>query len=100
MWVNTIYELAGPYNATISVSVKLCWLGPYNELATTITLENNVSCDMPGQTLCMNWPILIMPLSTSMLNCAISLGREGSGSCFATTGLLGVKLCHQLGKFG
>ena len=25
-----------------------------------------------------------------MLNCAISLGREGPGSCFTTTGLLSV----------
>ena len=24
MWVNTIYELANPYNATINVYVKLC----------------------------------------------------------------------------
>ena len=34
------------------------------------------------------------PLSTSMLNCAIRLGREGPGSCFTTTGLLSVKLCQ------
>ena len=58
----------------------------------------NVSCDMPGQILYMNWLILTMPLSTSMLNCAISLGREGPGSCFTTTSLLSVKLCHQFRK--
>ena len=62
---------------------------------TANALENNVACDMPGQILYMNWLILIMPLSTSMLNCAISLGRELPGSCFTTTGLLSVKLCHQ-----
>ena len=80
---------------------------------TTNALENNVSCDMPGQILYTNWLIRIMPLSTSMLNGAISLGREGPGSCFTTTGLLSVrkvamchlmrsgllsvKLCHQFG---
>jgi hypothetical protein len=40
-----------------------------------------------------------MPLSTSGLNCAISLGREGPGSCFTPIGLLSsdVKTCHQFG---
>ena len=33
-----------------------------------------------------------MPLSTSVLKCAISLVREGPGSCFTISGLLSVKL--------
>ena len=57
-----------------------------------------LSCDMPGQIRYMNWLILITPLSTCMLNCAINLGRAGPRSCFTTTGLLSVKLCHQFGK--
>ena len=65
---------------------------------TTNTLENNVACDMPGQIQYMSWLILIMPLSTSMVNCAISLGSKGPGSYFTTTGLLSVKLCQQFGK--
>ena len=59
---------------------------------TANALDFNVACDMPGQILYMNWLLFIMPLSTSMLNCAISLGRKGPGSCFTTTGLLTVKL--------
>ena len=69
------------------------------------TPSNNVSCDMPGscnslvytqkqerygQIRSMNWLILIMPLSTSVLSCAISLGGEGPGSCFTPTGLLSI----------
>ena len=57
----------------------------------------NVSSDMPGQIRYMKWLILIMPLSTSVLNCAINLGREGPGSCFTTTGVLSITLWHQYG---
>ena len=46
----------------------------------------------------MFWLILIMPLSMSGLNCAISLGREGPGNCFTISGLLSVKLSYQFGK--
>ena len=42
----------------------------------------NVSCDMPGQVPCMSWLILIMPLSISMLNCAISFGKRRAGELF------------------
>ena len=49
---------------------------------TTNTLENNVACDMPGQIPYMSWLILIMPLSTSMLNCAISFGKRKAGQLF------------------
>ena len=31
----------------------------------------------------------------SVLNCAISLGRERPGNCFTISGLLSIKLCHQ-----
>ena len=48
----------------------------------TNTLENNVACDMPGQIPYMSWLILIMPLSTSMLNCAISFGKRRAGELF------------------
>ena len=44
----------------------------------------------------MNWLILIMPLSMSVLNYAISLGREGPGSCLTPAGLLSIKLHRQL----
>ena len=59
-----------------------------------VDVENNVACDMPGQIPYMNW-LILMPLSTSMLNCAISLGREGLGSCFTPTSLLSIEICHQ-----
>ena len=52
--------------------------GTTNELL----LENNVACDMPGQIPYMSWLILIMPLSTSMLNCAISFGKRRAGELF------------------
>ena len=58
------------------------------KLTNELLLEHNVHCDMPGQIPYMSWLILIMPLSTYMLNCAISLGREWPGSCFTATGLL------------
>ena len=32
----------------------------------------------------MNWLILIMPISTSMLNCAISFGKRRAGQLFYT----------------
>ena len=53
-------------------------VGASNELL----LENNVACDMPGQIPYMSWLILIMPLSTSMLNCAISFGKRRAGELF------------------
>ena len=49
---------------------------------TTNTLGNNVACDMPGQIPCMSWLILIMPLSTSMLNCAISFWKRRARELF------------------
>ena len=49
---------------------------------TTNTLGNNVTCDMPGQIPYMSWLILIMPLSTSTLNCAISFGKRRAGELF------------------
>ena len=58
---------------------------------TTNTLETKVACDMPGQIPYTSWLILIMPLSTSLLNCAISLRGEGPRSCFTTTRLSIVK---------
>ena len=76
MWANTIYELAGPYNATINVCVKMIANG-YNEHS-----GNNVACDMPGQIPYMSWLILIMPLSMLMLNCAISFGKGRAGELF------------------
>ena len=48
----------------------------------TNTLENYVACDMPGQIPYMSWLILIMPLSRSMLNCAISFGKRRAGELF------------------
>ena len=89
------------YSLTGTVWANMIYDGTSSSLIRTGTgnaLENNVSCDMPGQIRYMNWLILIMPLSMSMLNRAISLGREGPGICFTTNGLLSVKLCHQFGK--
>ena len=59
-------------------SPALLSAGATNELL----LENNVACDMPGQIPYMSWLILIMPLSTSMLNCAISFGKRRAGELF------------------
>ena len=59
-------------------SSSLLSAGATNELL----LENNVACDMPGQIPYVSWLILIMPLSTSMLNCAISFGKRRAGGLF------------------
>ena len=59
-------------------SPSLLSAGATNELL----LENNVACDMPWQIPYISWLILIMPLSTSMLNCAISFGKRRAGEFF------------------
>ena len=74
--------------ATINICVKLCrtnfrWTSPsLISAGTTNTLENNVTCDMPGQIPHMSWLILITPLSMSMENCAISFGKRRAGELF------------------
>ena len=69
---NTKYDLADPYNATINVWPSVCV--------------------KKGRGVVLRQPVC------SGLNCAISLGRDGPGSCFTPSGLLSVKLCHLFGE--
>ena len=48
-----------------------------NEAVPSVRVEK-------GRGIVLQYPVC------SVLNCAISLGREGPGSCFTTTGLLSI----------